>query len=128
MKILLDENITSNAKCILQRYGHDVIEVLDKLPAGTNDESVFKLAQKEDRAIITQNGKDFVILIPPYKKDVNFSGLIWLKTQVTRKTCNSIMSTIGDYFKNNTYIKNTYYRVKEQNGKVIIEQRYPNSK
>lgn len=65
MKILLDENITQKSILVLEKYGHDVIHVLDRFSAGRSDEEVFQLALQEQRAMITLNGKDFIIFIPP---------------------------------------------------------------
>ena len=44
MKILLDENITQKSILVLEKYGHDVIHVLDRFSAGRSDEEVFQLA------------------------------------------------------------------------------------
>ncbi len=125
MKILLDENILPAAKDILQTYGHDVTKVGDDLSLGMDDKTVFKFAQTEERALITQNGKDFIIFIPPFKSEVNFFGLIWIRNQVTKKNYIAIMKVIGEYFKNVPYIENTYYRVKKQYNQYIIDKRYP---
>ena len=93
-----------------------------------NLQTIFKFAQKEKRALITQNGKHFIILIPPLKPSVNFFGLIWIQNQVTKKNYVAIMQIIGEYFKNTSYTKNTYYRVKKQNNQnyqYTIDKRYP---
>ncbi|GFI37751.1 hypothetical protein IMSAGC015_01939 [Lachnospiraceae bacterium] len=65
MKVLLDENITPKSISVLEKYGHDVIHVLDRFDAGKSDEGVLGLALEEKRALITLNEKDFVVLIPP---------------------------------------------------------------
>lgn len=65
MKVLLDENITTKSVPVLEKYGHDVIHVLHRFEAGRSDEDVFQLALQEERALITLNGKDFVVFIPP---------------------------------------------------------------
>lgn len=75
MKILLDENITQKSISVLEKYGHDVIHVLDRFDAGRNDEDVFWLAMKEKRALITLNGKDFVVFIPPRTETALHYGL-----------------------------------------------------
>ncbi len=79
MKVLLDENITQKPIPVLEKYGHDVIHVLNRFRAGESDEDVFRLALKEKRALITLNGKDFVILIPPRAELELHYGLIWLR-------------------------------------------------
>ena len=65
MKVLPDVNITQKSISVLERYGHDVIHVLQRFDAGRNDEDVFRLALQEKRALITLNGKDFIVFIPP---------------------------------------------------------------
>lgn len=65
MKILLDENITRKSISVLERYGHDVIHVRDRFSPGRSDNEFFQLALQEKRGLITLNGKDFIIFIPP---------------------------------------------------------------
>ncbi len=129
MKVLLDENITQKSIPVLQKYGHDVIHVLNRFSAGESDEGVFRLALEEKRALITLNGKDFVILIPPRTELKVYYGLIWLRGfQVTKKTYEGVMDVIGLFLKNKRdSIKNTYYAVKKNEGSYEIIQRYPKS-
>lgn len=79
MKVLLDENITQKSISVLEKYGHDVIHVLNRFSAGESDEDVFQLALEEKRVLITLNGKDFVIMIPPRSEVELHYGLIWLR-------------------------------------------------
>ncbi len=127
MKVLLDENITQKSIPVLEKYGHDVIHVLNRFRAGESDEDVFQLALEEKRALITLNGKDFVILIPPSTELELHYGLIWLRGfQVTKKTYESVMDVIGLFLKNKgNSIKNTYYSVKKKDDSYEIIQRYP---
>lgn len=129
MKVLLDENITRRSILVLEKYGHDVIHVLNRFSAGENDEDVFQLALEEKRALITLNGKDFVILIPPKTELELHYGLIWLRGfQVTKKTYEGVMDVIGLFLKNKgDSIKNTYYAVKKNQDSYQIIQRYPKS-
>lgn len=129
MKVLLDENITRRSILVLEKYGHDVIHVLNRFSAGENDEDVFQLALEEKRALITLNGKDFVILIPPKAELELHYGLIWLRGfQVTKKTYEGVMDVIGLFLKNKgDSIKNTYYAVKKNQDSYQITQRYPKS-
>ncbi len=130
MKVLLDENITQKSISVLEKYGHDVIHVLDRFNAGKSDESVFRLALEEKRALITLNGKDFVVLIPPSAELKWHYGLIWLRGfQVTKKTYESVMDVIGLFLKSKgDSIANTYYVVKKKGDSYEIAQRYPKSK
>lgn len=129
MKVLLDENITEKSIPVLEKYGHDVIHVLNRFSAGESDEDVLRLALEEKRALITLNGKDFVILIPPRTELELHYGLIWLRGfQVTKKTYEGIMDVIGIFLKNKgDSIENTYYAVKKNQGSYEIIQRYPKS-
>ncbi len=129
MKILLDENITARAVPVLEKYGHDVIHVLNKFGAGRSDEDVFQLALEEQRVLITLNGKDFLILIPPMTELELHYGLIWLRGfQVTQKTYEKVMDVIGSFLKaKGDSIKNTYYAVRPKEDSYEIIQRYPRS-
>ena len=129
MKVLLDENITQKSISVLEKYGHDVIHVLDRLDAGKSDENVFSLALKEKRTLITLNGKDFVVLIPPRAELKWHYGLIWLRGfHVTKKTYESCMDVIGLFLKSKgDSMANTYYAVKKKGDSYEIVQRYPKS-
>lgn len=127
MKVLLDENITQKSIPILEKYGHDVIHVLNRYDAGQSDEVVFQLAFEEKRALVTLNGKDFIVMIPPSaERDLHY-GLIWLRGfQVTNKTYEKVMDVIGLFLKNEgDSIKNTYYAVKKRDDSYEVVLRYP---
>ena len=128
MKVLLDENITRKSISVLEKYGHDVIHVRDRFQAGKSDEDVFHLALEEQRALITLNGKDFVVFIPRAEIDLHY-GLIWLRGfQVTNKTYECVMNVIGNFLKDKgTSIKNIYYAVRKREGSYEIIQRFPQS-
>lgn len=127
MKVLLDENITQKSIPVLEKYGHDVIHVLNRFEAGKRDEDVFALALKEQRALITLNGKDFVVFIPPRTKLALHYGLIWLRGfQVTNKSYEGVMEIIGAFLNNKgDSIKNTYYAMKKKDDSYEIVQRFP---
>ena len=123
MKILLDENITQKSIPVLEKYGHDVIHVLDRFSAGKSDDEVFQLALQEKRALITLNGKDFIIFIPPLTELTLHYGLIWLRGfQVTNKSYESVMDVIGKFLNTRETIKNTYYVMKIKDGAYKIVQ------
>ncbi len=126
MRILLDENITQKSIPVLRRYGHDAIHVLDRFCAGKSDEEVFQLALEEQRALVTINGKDFMVLIPPQRELPLHYGLIWLRGfQVTAKSYEKVMETIGEFLQCQGDIKNTYYAMKKQGVSYKIVQRFP---
>ena len=96
MKVLLDENITQKSIPVLEKYGHDVIHVLNRFGPGESDEVVFRLALEEKRALITLNGKDFMIFIPPRTELELHYGLLWLRGR--RSTAQGSMSDrFSDY-------------------------------
>ena len=129
MKILLDENITQKSIPILQKYKHDVIHILDRCNAGQSDERVFQLALKEQRVLITLNGKDFIVFIPPQTDLALHYGLIWIrKFQVTNKNYEEVMNIIGDFLKSKgNNIENIYYAMKKKGDSYEITQQYPRS-
>ena len=129
MKVLLDENITQKSVIILEKYGHDVIHVLDRFNPGENDEDVFQLALTEKRALVTLNGKDFIVFIPPQTDIMLHYGLIWLRGfQVTKNSYEEIMNIIGEFLKNKgDNIANTYYTMKRKEDSYEIVQRFPKS-
>lgn len=126
MKVLLDENITQKSISVLERYGHDVIHVLQRFDAGRNDEDVFRLALQEKRALITLNGKDFIVFIPPRIERTLHYGLIWLRGfQVTNKTYEKVMCGIGEFLKHKgESIKNTYFAMKKKGDMYEVVQRF----
>lgn len=127
MKVLLDENITTKSVPVLEKYGHDVIHVLHRFEAGRSDEDVFQLALQEERALITLNGKDFVVFIPPRTERTLHYGLIWLRGfLVTNKSYENVMDTIGFFLKNKgDSIKNTYYSMRKKGDSYELIQRFP---
>lgn len=129
MKVLLDENITRKSIAVLKNYGHDVIHVLDRFNPGESDKDVFRLALKEKRALITLNGKDFIVFIPPQAELTVHYGLIWLRGfQVTNKSYEEIMNVIGNFLRNKgDNIVNTYYAMKRKEDTYEIVQRFPKS-
>lgn len=127
MKVLLDENITTKSVPVLEKYGHDVIHVLHRFEAGRSDEDVFQLALQEERALITLNGKDFVVFIPPRTERTLHYGLIWLRGfLVTNKSYENVMDTIGFFLKNKgDSIKNIYYNMRKKGDSYELIQRFP---
>lgn len=127
MKLLLDENITVRAKKVLEEYGHDVIHILERCNPGESDEGVFALATEEKRALITLNGKHFIILIPPMKDVSKHYGLIWLRGfQVTKQNYEKVMGVIGHFLATRDNIEDLYYAVRQKDNSFEVAQRYPN--
>lgn len=128
MKFLLDENITPKVGEFLQEYGHDVKAIITQRLFGLKDEEVLRLAYKEGRALITINGKHYVILVPPNAKRIyeNHYGIIWTKIQITVRNSCELSRKIDELCKFNKNIENTIFIIKKDNsGDIIYEQYYP---
>ena len=59
MKLLLDEMYSRMIARELRARGHDVISVHEAPGSGTADEQVFDLARDEERAVVTENVRDY---------------------------------------------------------------------
>lgn len=60
MKALLDEQLSPQIAELLRHAGHDVVAVIERDDlAGRSDRVVFEVAAGEQRAVITNNIKDF---------------------------------------------------------------------
>ena len=99
----MDENITQKSILVLEKYGHDVIHVLDRFSAGRSDEEVFQLALHY--------------------------GLIWLRGfQVTKKSYEEVMKFIGNFLcSEGENIENRYYAMKKKGNTYELVQRFPKS-
>lgn len=53
MRILIDNALSHQLATLLRDMGHDVIHLRDRVSVDSPDETVFELAQKEDRMIIS---------------------------------------------------------------------------
>ncbi|HHV73184.1 MAG TPA: DUF5615 family PIN-like protein [Thermoanaerobacterium sp.] len=128
MKFLLDENITPKVGEFLREYGHDVKTIITLRLFGLKDEEVLGLAYKEGRALITINGKHYVILVPPNHKRIyeKHYGIIWTKIQITVRNSCELSRKIDELCKFNKNIENTIFIIKQDNlGDIIYEQYYP---
>ncbi len=63
-RLFADENFDNRVVAILRKFGHDVVSVQDRGLGGlkTSDEIVLERAIAEERAILTENRRDFVRL------------------------------------------------------------------
>ncbi len=60
MRALLDEQLSPQIAVLLRDAGYDVLAVADREDlAGCSDRNVFETASSEDRALVTNNIKDF---------------------------------------------------------------------
>ena len=63
MKALLDEQLSPRIAQLFRDRGHDVQAVVDRRDlAGRTDRVILEIATAEDRAVITNNVKDFRLL------------------------------------------------------------------
>lgn len=63
MKLVLDEHYADDIAVQLRVAGHDAVTVSQRGLKGTDDESLLALAASEDRALLTNNARDFIPLI-----------------------------------------------------------------
>lgn len=127
MKILLDENITKVLKNFLIENGHKVFHVTDSDIEldGKEDDEVLEWAIENETAVITQNGKHFVVMIPP-KGEAVHHGLMWQKFELTKPKAKSVAEKIIDFLKVNTDISNSISHITRDNSRnIIIEKKYP---
>ena len=53
MKFLLDENFPKSAQIVLEKMGHEVIDIRGTADEGADDTILFEIAQTEGAVIIT---------------------------------------------------------------------------
>lgn len=63
MKLLLDEHYANEIAAQLRTLGHDAVTVSERGLKGTADEPLLALANAEDRALLTNNARDFLVLV-----------------------------------------------------------------
>ena len=86
MKALLDEQLSPQIAVLLRRVGLDVEAVADRPDlVGRSDMVIFEVACREDRAVITNNIKDFRPLAAEFlAQGRSHAGLILLPSARTR--------------------------------------------
>ncbi len=83
MKALLDEQLSPQIAALLRQAGHDVEAVADR--AGLSDRVILEVACRENRAVITNNIKDFRRLAAQWlARGRVHAGLILLPSSRTR--------------------------------------------
>ncbi len=68
MKFFLDENFPKSVSAILQQYSHQVIDIRSTEYEGSDDITIFDLAQKNEAIFLTTD-KDFFHTVPNLYKD-----------------------------------------------------------
>ncbi|MGH3025281.1 MAG: DUF5615 family PIN-like protein [Gaiellaceae bacterium] len=86
MKALLDEQLSPLIGELLRGRGHDVEPVTERRDlAGRSDQSVLEVASTEDRAVITNNLKDFrPFAAERLAQGQSYAGLILLPSKRAR--------------------------------------------
>ena len=86
MKALLDEQLSPRIAELLRDRGHDVKAVVDRRDlAGRSDRMILEVAAAEERAVITNNVKDFRPLAAErLARGESHAGLILLPSTRTR--------------------------------------------
>jgi predicted nuclease of predicted toxin-antitoxin system len=86
VKALLDEQLSPQIAALLRQRGYDVVAVGDRPDlVGRSDRIIFEIAGTEDRAVITNNIKDFRPLAAArLARGQSHAGLILLPSSRTR--------------------------------------------
>ena len=63
MRLLLDEHYANEIAVQLRAAGHDAVTVSERGLKGIDDESLLALAASDDRALLTNNARDFLPLV-----------------------------------------------------------------
>jgi len=63
VKLLLDEHYANDIAAQLRAAGHDAVTVSERGLRGSDDEPLLVLAASEDRALLTNNARDFLRLV-----------------------------------------------------------------
>jgi predicted nuclease of predicted toxin-antitoxin system len=63
VKLLLDEHYANDIATQLRAGGHDAVTVSERGLSGTDDEPLLVFAASEDRALLTNNARDFMPLV-----------------------------------------------------------------
>lgn len=86
MKALLDEHLSPQIAALLRQAGLDVEAVADRPGVvGHSDKAIFEVACSEDRAVVTNNIKDFRPLAAQWLAEGRVhAGLILLPSSRTR--------------------------------------------
>ncbi|ADQ40223.1 hypothetical protein Calkr_0689 [Caldicellulosiruptor acetigenus I77R1B] len=128
MRFLLDENITPKVGQKLKEFGHDVKDLITSKQFGMKDEEVFMLACKEQRAIITINGRHYIMLIPQRKADIKHYGLIWVRCQITIRDSDKLGEKINELCNVYCSLDDTIFKIKKTNSGDFVYEEYPYAK
>lgn len=125
MKLLLDENVTPKVRDILTPMGYDVECAQSLNILGASDADVFQEAIIQGRALITHNGRDFIVQIPPRMPDVKHSGLLWAKHQITRGNAQNICNELHTFFCKSHCLNDSIWVLKAVLGNIQFKKIYP---
>jgi chitinase len=125
MKLMLDENVTPRLREILIPMGYNVECAQSLKILGASDNYVFEEARKQGRALITHNGKHFVIQIPPKMPEVTHNGLIWAKYQITRGNAEVICNELHKFFSDGLSLDDSIWAIKKVRSEIQFQKIYP---
>ena len=63
MKLLIDEHYADEIAAELRAAGHDAVTVSERQIKSTDDEPLLELAWSENRALLTNNARDFMPIV-----------------------------------------------------------------
>ena len=77
MKLLLDEHYADAIAAQLRNAGHDAVTVSERQLKGADDESLLTFAAAEGRVLLTNNARDFLVLVARWSASgVDHGGLL----------------------------------------------------
>lgn len=120
MRLFIDENISPVAERIFESLGHDVTSIHARRQFGIKDDEVFRIAQNEERVLITQNGRHFIVFVVPFGKQDFYYGIVWLKTELTKVNARQICYCINELFKKFPNINNSIWELKRNSERQFI--------
>jgi len=98
VRALLDEQLSPQIAVLLREAGYDVVAVADRDDlVGRSDRIIFDVASGEDRAVVTNNIKDFRPLAAEwFAHGRNHPGLILLPSSRTRTRTRTAVAILAD--------------------------------
>ena len=115
MKFLLDENFPKAAEKLLIELGHEVFDVRGTELQGTDDNSLFELAQRKN-AVLLPTDRDFYHTVP-LKYSNHFGVVVIALKQPNRE---AILRRLRWFISTDllTTVKNTVYLLRDKSYRI----------
>ena len=98
MKYYLDEDISPKVAQLLREGGVDAVSAHEKDMRGVSDEEQLEEAAKEERALVTRNRDDFILLSVRFFEDLKpHHGLIIVPHSIPGSDFNLLARLLSEY-------------------------------